>query len=568
MNYTPGYHSPETLRFGYQGQIYDELIVDNFAGGGGASTGIELAIGRPVDIAINHDPAALAMHKVNHPWTRHYCESVWDVNPREITAGRPVGLAWFSPDCTHHSKARGGKPRDKNVRGLAWVVLRWAATVRPRVICLENVEEFKTWGKLLPSGKPDPKHKGRTFQTFVNALKHHGYAVEWRELKAHEYGAPTTRKRLFMVARCDGLPVVFPTPTHGVGRQKVRTAAECIDWSIPTTSIFARAKPLAGATCRRIARGITKFVLEHPNPFIVAIGYGEREGQKPRINDVDNPLGTIVSVQKHALVCPSIIRYHGEKSLNENRAISLEQPITTQTTENRCGLVVASITKFQQKSVGAHLEQPLDTVMAGAARFGLVAAHVTKFQKGNHGSDPDAPLDTITAQTQKHAVVTAFIAKHYGGPNGQQPPGFLPREPLHTITADDHHAVVTATLEKGNGELVAAFLHKYYGQGLGQEVTKPCDTITTKDRFGLVTVTIDGEQFVIADIGMRMLQPKELFAAQGFPENYVIEPMYNGKKFSKSLQVRMVGNSVCPDVAKAIVMANYVQPALAQAADD
>ena len=210
LQYQPGYHAPEVLRLGYQGNIYDELVIDSFAGGGGASTGIELAIGRPVDIAINHDPAALAMHKANHPFTKHYCESVWDVDPREVCANRPVGLAWFSPDCTHHSKARGGKPRSKGIRGLAWVVLRWAATVRPRVICLENVEEFRHWGPLLENGQPNPKKKGHTFQSFVNALRHHGYTVDWRELKAHEYGAPTTRKRLFMVARCDGAPVVFP----------------------------------------------------------------------------------------------------------------------------------------------------------------------------------------------------------------------------------------------------------------------------------------------------------------------------------------------------------------------
>lgn len=274
----------------HQISIFDEIIVDNFAGGGGASTGIELALGRPVDIAINHDPAAIAMHRANHPFTEHYCESVWDVDPVKVCRGRRVALMWLSPDCKHFSKAKGGKPVEKHIRGLAWIAVRWAALVKPRVIVLENVEEFKTWGRIdRATGKPDVAHKGETFRSFVNALKHHGYAVEWKELRACDYGAPTSRKRLVLIARCDGKPIVFPKPTHGKGKglKPYRTAAEIIDWTLPCPSIFARKKPLVEATLRRIARGLDKFVIRAEKSFIVPIGYGEKEGQKPRVQDID-----------------------------------------------------------------------------------------------------------------------------------------------------------------------------------------------------------------------------------------------------------------------------------------
>lgn len=396
--------------------LFREIIVDNFAGGGGASTGIEMATGLNVDIAINHDPAAIAMHKANHPDTEHYLESVWDINPHQVVKGRKVGLCWFSPDCTHFSKAKGGKPVKKEVRGLAWVALRWAATVRPRVIILENVEEFKTWGPIK-DGRPDPKRIGYTFRSFIKQLKGHGYEVDYKELRACDYGAPTTRKRLFIIARRDNKPIAWPSPTHGepdsvnvqLGLKKsFRTAGEIIDWSVPTPSIFTRKKPLAENTMIRINRGIQKFILETDNPYIV-----------------------------------------------NNKACFIQHYYTHQGQETR----------------GSSLAEPLATIPT-ANRFGLVAA----------------------------------------------------------------------------------FLTKYYGAGIGQTLHEPLHTIPTKDRFGLVTVK--GKNYQITDIGMRMLQPRELFNAQGFPANYIIDRDHEGKWYPKTHQVARVGNSVPPAFAEALVKAN------------
>ena len=421
-------------------ELWDEIVVDNFAGGGGASTGIKMAIGRDVDIAINHDPAAIAMHKANHPYTEHYNESVWDIDPVTATGGRPVGLCWFSPDCKHFSKAKGGKPVDKNIRGLAWVALKWAATVRPRVIMLENVEEFKTWGPLL-GDRPDPKQKGRTFNCFVNALRRHGYQVDWRELRACDYGAPTIRKRFFLIARCDGRPIVWPKPTHGdPSSLKVQsgelkpwhTAAECIDWSIPCPSIFERKKPLAENTLRRIAKGLQKFVIDNPQPFIVQVNHG---GENFRGADFDKPLPTITTVDHNAIVTSNLIQ------LNNN-------------------------------SIGQSVTSPLNTITAGGGHFGEVRA----------------------------------------------------------------------------------FLLKYYGQGGGQTLDEPLHTITTKDRFGLITVT--GQEYQIIDIGMRMLTPRELFRAQGFPDTYIIECDYLGRPYPKTAQVARCGNAVPPQLPAALVRAN------------
>lgn len=450
-----------------------ELIVDNFAGGGGASTGIEMALGRRVDIAINHDPEALALHAANHPGCRHLCESVWDFDPVEVTGGMPVGLAWFSPDCKHFSKAKGGRPVEKKIRGLAWVAVRWAATVRPRVIILENVEEFVTWGPLGPDGLPCQRRRGQTFRSFTRSLEDHGYRVEHRELRACDYGASTTRKRLFLVARRDGRPISWPEPTHGPGLVPFRTAAECIDWSFPCPSIFERVRPLRPATCRRIARGIVKFVLQAERPFMVTgpaaatmiqTGYGERPGQTPRALDIQEPLGTVV---------------------------------------------------------------------AGGS---------------------------------KHALVTAFLAKHYGGPAGNSTPGQDLLEPMATITSSGQMGPVSVRLEPppgGSGaRKVAAFLAKYYGEGLGQDLSSPLGTFTTRDRFGLVTVEIDGETYAISDIGLRMLQPRELYRAQGFPDSYQIESVAGGRPLTKTSQIRMVGNSVCPPLAAAIVLANCGEMAI------
>nr|WP_172688877.1 DNA cytosine methyltransferase [Bacillus subtilis]APB62327.1 DNA methyltransferase [Bacillus subtilis] len=407
--------------------LFREIIVDNFAGGGGASTGIELATGLSVDIAINHDPEAIAMHQVNHPDTEHYCESVWDVDPREVSKGRPIGLAWFSPDCKHFSKAKGGKPVEKSIRGLAWVAVRWAATVAPRVIILENVEEFQTWGPLTTDGRPDPNKKGNTFRSFIKALNSHGYKVEWKELRACDYGAPTIRKRLFLIARRDGRPIIWPEPTHGdpksievkAGKLKSwRSAAEVMDWSIDTPSIFNRKRPLAENTIRRIIRGIQRFVINSTDPFVIETFASHRDNNERRI-------------------------------------------------------------------ATSHLIK-----LRGTCRDG----------------------QTVT-------------------------------KPLPTITAGGLHV----------GE-VRAFLTKYYGSDTGQTLNDPLHTITTKDRFGLVT--IKGKNFRITDIGMRMLQPHELFAAQGFPKDYVIDKDINGVRYPKTQQVARCGNAVPPPFAEHLVRAN------------
>jgi DNA (cytosine-5)-methyltransferase 1 len=401
--------------------LFREIIVDNFAGGGGASTGIELATGLSVDIAINHDPAAIAMHKVNHPDTEHYCESVWDVDPVEAVKGRKVGLAWFSPDCKHFSKAKGGKPVEKKVRGLAWIAVKWAIAVRPRVIMLENVEEFKTWGPLK-GGYPDEEQKGKTFESFVKALEALGYEVQFKELRACDYGAPTIRKRFFMVARCDGRPIIWPEPTHGdpqslavrAGKLKPwKPASGIIDWNIGTPSIFSRKKPLSENTMKRIMKGIQKFVIDNKNPYLAPI---------------------------EQMASSFITSYYTETTKNEVR--------------------------------GLQLTEPLHTITAGGNRFGLVSA----------------------------------------------------------------------------------FLTKYYGADTGQLLTDPLHTVTTKDRFGLVTV--HGQDYQIKDIGMRMLQPHELFKGQGFPENYIIDRDYTGKSYPKSEQIARCGNAVPPPFAEALVRAN------------
>lgn len=493
---------------------FDELVVDNFAGGGGASTGIEAALGRPVDIAVNHDRIAVAMHTVNHPHTRHYCESVWDVDPVDVCSGRPVGFAWFSPDCRHFSKAKGGKPVEKNIRGLAWVVLKWAAKVKPRIIVLENVEEFRTWGPLKGK-RPCPARKGQTFKKWCSHLEALGYRVEHRELRACDYGAPTIRKRLFVIARRDGKPIAWPAPTHADpkspevknGQLKPwRTAAECIDWSVPCPSIFERKRPLADATMRRIAKGVMRYVVNSPEPFIIQTGYGERAGQSPRVLDKNKPLGTVVAgAIKHAVVAPVLTEHANASS-------------------PRC----------------MPTGEPLRTICSST--------------KGGH-----------------HAMVTAFLAKHYGGVVGTGVNG-----PMHTVTATDHHALVTSSLVKLRGTCrdgqpvtepmptvtaggnhigeVRAFLMKYYGTDQDPNLRDPLHTVTSRDRFGLVTVR--GEHYSIVDIGMRMLTPRELYRAQGFPENYIIDRDADGHPITKTEQVAKCGNSVCPPIAKAIVQAN------------
>lgn len=448
--------------------INGELIVDNFAGGGGASTGIEIATGVSPDIAINHDPEAIRMHKANHPYAEHYCEDVWQVDPVAACKGHSVGLAWFSPDCKHFSKAKGRKPKDKNIRGLAWVACRWAGLVRPRVIMLENVEEFKSWGPLNRGHHPIKAKQGVTFQKFVQQLIDLGYEVQFRELVAADYGAPTMRKRFFMIARCDGKPIIWPEPTHGPadsaevkqGLLKPYVGAYTqLDFSLPCPSIFDTSeeikekygiravRPLAKKTMDRIARGVKKFVLDNPDPFII----------EDESDDIKMPI---------------LIQYHSETTKDEVRGQGIEDPIMTVDSSNRYGLV------------------------------------------------------------------TSFISKFYKSGTGQDA-----REPLHTITAGDGHF----------GE-VRAFLTKYYGSGTGQDIKEPLDTITAQDRFGLVTIY--GTEYQIVDIGLRMLEPKELYGCQGFPEDYIIDHDYTGKTYPRSEQVRRCGNAVCPPLPAALVKAN------------
>lgn len=494
-----------------------DLLVDNFAGGGGATTGIEQALGRSPDIAINHDPEAIAMHQANHPDTHHFCGSVFDVNPAALCRGRSVALAWFSPDCTFHSKARGGKPfRDRNVarrrRGLAGVVVKWANAVRPRVIICENVEEFEDWGPLNENGKPDPERRGESYRRWLSALRNAGYVVESRQLRACDYGAPTSRKRLFIIARCDGRPIAWPAPTHGPGcAQPYRTAAECIDWSVPCRSIFGRKKDLAENTLRRIARGVQRFVVDAAEPFIVPVSHGGVGRTDVRVHSIREPLRTITSHGRgsHALVSPTLIQTsYGERKGQSPRILDLHKP--------------------------------LGTVVAGGV---------------------------------KHALVSAFLAKHYGGHEG---PGASLQRPMSTVTTVDHHSLVAAHMLKLHGSCadgqsldkpaptiraqgthlaeVRAFLARYNGVAAGQPLQLPLGAITTARRFGLVYVA--GTPYEIVDIAMRMLWPRELFRAQGFPDSYIIDPIYQGKPLTKTAQVQMCGNSVSPYVARALVAAN------------
>lgn len=487
-----------------------ELVVDNFAGGGGASTGIEAAIGRPVDIAINHSPEAIAMHVANHPETRHFCENIVEVDPREACGSRPVGLAWFSPDCTHFSRAKGTQPRRQEIRGLAWVVIRWAREVRPRVIVLENVEEFQTWGPLLEDGRPDATRSGETFREWLGELSGLGYTIEFKSIVAADHGTPTTRKRLFLVARRDRASIIWPNATHGKGLDPWRPAADVIDWSLPCPSIFERGRPLADATLRRIAAGIWRYVIECGEPFIVPVTH---QGDA-RVHGVREPLRTVTAAHRGelALVSPTLIQTgYGEREGQAPRALSLANP--------------------------------LGTVVAGGAKHALIAAMLTKHYGGQVGQEMGRPVPTVTSKDHS-ALTTAFLTKWYGTSTGSPLDA-----PLPTVTANG----------RGGGHLaeVRAFLIKYYGAGgraQDAQVDLPLGTVTTRDRFGLVLV--HGELYRIADIGMRMLQPHELFAAQGFPGDYQIAPHYQGRPLTKTAQIKLAGNSVCPQVAAAVVAAN------------
>lgn len=676
-----------------------EIIVDNFAGGGGASTGIEMATGRSVDIAINHDQNAVAMHTTNHPDTLHYCESVFDIEPRTATAGRPVGLAWFSPDCRHFSKAKGAKPVEKAIRGLAWIVVRWALSVKPRVMMLENVEEFKTWGPLLAAElRPDPERAGETFEAFcailsggiamdhpalaeccefldispdsadaarlVNGL---GYNVDYRELRACDYGAPTIRKRFFMVMRCDGQPIVWPEKTHADPKTPEvisgalapwRTAAECIDWSLECPSIFDRKKPLAENTLKRIARGIQRFVIDSATPFIVKCNHTTTKGNYDcfRGQALTDPLQTITKTHGYAVAVPhltkfrtgatgqelnepvptitagtsvrpggnghalgmvetALVPFHAGNGGSEYQAKprSLTQPAHTILKESRACVVAPVIARQFGASIGHRADEPSATVTAGGGgKSQLVAPTLIQVGYGERpGQSPrvpglDKPLGTVVAGGGKHAVVAANLVKHFGG--NYTGAGVALDEPTHTVTTTDHHALVTAnlmvnntghpggaadmpahTVTTGNHHgVVTSHLVKLRGTNTGQPTDTPLQTVTSGGtHFGEVStslavdgydeeraqhvlsflqqycgpeydglVTIDGIVYRIVDIGMRMLQPHELYRAQGFPEWYIIDRDYRGIKYAKDKQVARCGNAVPPPFAEALVRAN------------
>lgn len=520
--------------------LSDEITVDGFCGGGGWSTGFEFAIGRPVDIGINHDKYAIAMHKKNHPFTEHYNENIFEVDPYKATKGRPVGWAHFSPDCTHFSRAKGGTPVKKSIRGLAWVVTKWAGTVHPRIISMENVPEFMSWGSLcarrnkdgriyrmdgtlaekgtyVPYSEqqlvPNKKKQGKTFKRFINVMKSFGYKCEWKILTASDYGAPTIRKRLFIIFRNDGKSIIFPNPTHGnpeseeVKSGKLlpwHTAAECINWDLECPSIFERKKPLAENTLRRIAKGIQKFVIENPNPFIIQVNHG---GDNFRGQEVDKPMPTITAKHGFGIVAPTLIQYHGEQSKNEVRGQILEKPLQTVDTANRYGLVTAFMSKYfggNYQGCGSSVDEPLHTITA-VDHNALAAVHITQFNNHCIGQKVDEPLKTITCGEGHFGEVRAFLIKYYSGESGQKV-----NEPLHTIR------------------------------------TKYC--------FGLVT--IKGVDYAIVDIGLRMLTPRELYNAQGFPTDYEIETDCYGNKYPKTKQVARCGNSVPPPFATALARAN------------
>ena len=541
----------------------NEIVVDNFAGGGGASTGIEIAIGRSVDIAINHDPAAIAMHRANHPTTEHYTEDVWKVDPVEACASRPVALAWFSPDCKHHSKAKGGKPVSKKIRGLAWVAVKWAKAVKPRVIMLENVEEFQDWGRLDEKNRPDPRYKGETFRRFVGQLEKLGYHVEYRLLRACDYGAPTIRKRFFLIARCDGQKIVWPEPTHAapdsievrMGSKKPWVpVSEVLDFSLPCPSIFASSeeimeqygiravRPLSENTMKRIARGLMKFVVNNPKPFIVSIGQTGFAGDG-RQHSIDEPLRTVVSKAEHCVCAPVLMRN------NENAVGSdAREPIGTITTGGHHMLIAPSMIQYhseQSEDVrGQTVDKPIMTVDS-SNRYGLVEPFLIQTGYGEREGqkprvlDMDKPLGTVVAQSNKFAMAAAFVTQFNNNCDGQSMDA-----PLNTMTAKSNHF----------GE-VNAFLVKYYGSGDNAVSCElPAPTITAKDRMGLVTV--HGEDYKIVDIGLRMLTPRELFDAQGFPPDYIIDVDADGKPYPKSEQVARCGNAVCPPIPTALVRAN------------
>lgn len=560
----------------FQDNIFRELVVDNFAGGGGASTGMELALGYPVDIAVNHDADAIAMHKVNHPYTRHFQEDVFAIDPEQVTGGRAVGIAWFSPDCKHFSRAKGGKPVDKKIRGLSWVVLRWAmSSVAPRVIFMENVPEIKTWCPLIEIDgqmRPDPAREGETFNGFVAMLtggieKEHpafseaceflkiepdseegdrlvaglGYAVAWKELKACDYGAPTIRNRFYLIARRDGQPIVFPEPTHGKGRKPYRTAAECIDWSLPCPSIFGRKKELAENTLRRIARGLDKFVLRNASPYIMC----NNTNNVP--HDVNEPLPTQTTGNRNYLCAPSLVQYHSEQGKGEIRGQEIGKPIMTIDGSPRYAMSACYLTKYFSgaRQSGASLEEPAPTVTA-IDHTALVTGNIVKYYSGTEQfSAIDEPLHTVTTK-DRHGLAASYLGVFRKNTDAKDL-----KEPIPTLTTSaGHMAHIKTYFEKiddaenlGHWNEVRELLNTYAGYTIADDE--------------VLLFEINGTRYYISDIGLRMLKAHELMLAQGFPPDYVIdiEP-YIGKHYSGAKQIARLGNAVCPPVAEALVRAN------------
>ena len=605
--------------------FFDELIVDNFAGGGGASTGIELATGRVVDIAINHDPAAILMHQTNHPHTEHYRDSVWNVDPVKLCRGRPVGLAWFSPDCKHFSKAKGKALVDRGIRGLAWIVLKWAGTVRPRVIILENVEEFVTWGPVR-KGKPVKKKAGQTFDKWLSQIKALGYEVEYKTLVAADYGTPTSRKRLFLIARCDGKPIVWPQPTHAPATDKrvqsgelkpYKTAADVIDWSLPCPSIFdskqevlekhglKAIRPLADNTMRRVARGLDKFVINSAKPFIVECnhtGNGHIHNIETPLNtvtakcsagvckptmapfistnttgsvgssvdspvntittagnqllvtpfmahhkfsnapqDIKNPLSTITAVGAHELIAPSLIQYHSEQSGKEVRAYPIDKPLLTADGSNRFGLTMPYLTKYYSGDSGQRADTPMATVTPIDSE-NLTACFLSKYFTGVDGAELNNPLPTVTA-IDHNSLCMAHIAEFKGKDKGQAADA-----PLRTVMPTEVLGGVKTYIAK-----VTPGVNLYNWPKVREMLNTYCDWAIYDE---ILLFEINGDFYFISDIGLRMLCPKELYAAMGFPEDYIIDRDYLGNEYKRKYQVARCGNAVCPQIAKALVQAN------------
>ncbi|RSC25278.1 DNA methyltransferase [Pseudomonas putida] len=572
----------------------DEIVVDFFCGGGGAGTGLEMGLGRPVTVAKNHSPAAISMHTANHPAARHFTTDVFEGDPDEECQGRPVGWFHMSPDCTHHSQAAGGQPRKREIRNLSWIGLKWAGKKKPRVISLENVKQILQWGPLIAkrdnaTGRvmkldgtvaergervpvhqqflvPDPKRRGITWRRFVHLLEGMGYQVEWRIIKACDFGAPTSRERLFMIARCDGQPIVWPEPTHAKnptkGQQKWRTAADCIDWSVPSKSIFGRKKELAAATLRRVAKGMKKFVLDNPQPFIVPIANWSGE----LAQSAKEPLRTVTSWPRggsFAMATPVIVGAGGP--VYAGKPVPADQPMGTLMTQSHRALASAHLVKFRFNS--SPITDPVPTITSGgnykrpagaAHAMGVCTAFIEQ-ANGGFNTTPargmDEPMSTVTNTGSQQRLVTASLATLRRNCVGRAVDDLVP-----TMTAGaEHHALVEYKLspEHEEGALrVAAFLISYYGTENISGCDSPAPTVTTKDRLGLVTVFVKDTPYVIVDICLRMLQPHELYRAQGFPASYIIDKGADGKPFTKTEQVHMCGNSVSPPPMAALARAN------------